>query len=146
MTVINHTRSAVKALVTITSDLGENIYQGDLSLHGALISLDEKDTLLSESHVLWKQGMRTLWIEIDQKRLPQLTWPVQMVVAAHKRAVVDPVSLDDIPEFVSIWSESFDADATKTNSQWVTRRFEPTAGVSVNIREETGDSIARHVW
>lgn len=146
ITVISHSRSVVRALVTITSDLGESIYQGDLALRAALISLDGKHTLLPESDFLWKQGMRTLWIEVDPKRLPQLTWPAKMAVAAHKRAVVDVFSQDEIPEFVSAWSDSFDADATKTNSQWVMRRFEPTAGVSLNIREETGDSIARHVW
>ena len=51
-----------------------------------------------------------------------------------------------IPEFVSAWSDDFDSDVTKGNSQWVMRRFGPTEGVELNIREDTGESIARHVW
>lgn len=143
---MDDTRSSVKALVTITSDLGEAIYQGDLSLRAALVSSDQKDVLFSEIIFFWKQGMRTLWIEVDQKLVSHLTWPAQMVVAAHGRTVLDALSLDDIPQFVSAWSDDFDACGTKVSSQWVMRRFKPAADVSLDIREESGDSIARHVW
>lgn len=75
-----------------------------------------------------------------------VTWSARMVVTAHGRAVVDALSSHTIPDFVSAWSDGFHSDATKGNSQWVMRRFEPTEGIALSIREDTGESIARHVW
>lgn len=143
----NYSRATVKALVTITSDLGESIYQADTSLWVAFVSPEnDNQTILSSPRFNWKGGMRSLWIEIERNHIPQVTWPTQMVVSAHSKAVVDRLSLETIPVVVSAWSDIFDANPTKGNSPWVMRRFELAEGISLSIREETGESIARHVW
>lgn len=90
--------------------------------------------------------MRCLSIEIDQRQISTVTWTARMVVTAQRRAIVDALSVEKIPEFLSAWSDSFDSDATTGHSQWVMRRFEPKEGIALNIREDTGESIARHVW
>ena len=90
--------------------------------------------------------MRCLSIEMDHGQSSMVTWSARMVVSADRRATIDALLSDTIPKFVSAWSDDFDSDVTKENSQWVMRRFSPTAGVEFNIREDTGESIARHVW
>ncbi|MCJ1269890.1 hypothetical protein MMC22_009783 [Lobaria immixta] len=147
ISTVDHARSVVKALITVTSDLGECIYPADLSLWVTLFSPgDDQPAILSTRDFVWKRGMRCLSIEIDQRQIPMATWAARMLVTAHRRAVVDALSSATIPDFVSAWSDSFDSDATQGNSQWVMRRFEPREGIVLNIREDTGESIARHVW
>lgn len=145
--LVRHSRPIIKALITITSDLGDRIYEGSQSLWITFISSNlDKSSTCTGKDFLWKAGMRSLWIEIDHGQLSQVTWPAQMVVAAHSRPLIDMFSLDNIPEFVGVWSDSIDTDVSKGYSPWVMRRLEPIEGVSLNIREETGESIARHVW
>lgn len=147
LSFVNPSHPLVKTLVTITSDLGESIYRGDLPLWVAFVSPDDgKHIILSSKRFHWKGGMRCLWIEIEQKQILEVTWPAQMVVAAHSKAVVDDLSLENVPVVVSAWSDSFDAGGAKGPSQWVMRKFEPTGGIALCIREESGESIARHVW
>lgn len=147
ISTVDHSRSVLKALITITSDLGESIYHGDVPLWVTLLSPnDNKTTILPGRDLFWKRGMRCLSIEIDPRQISMVTWSARMVVTAHGRAVVDALSSHSIPDFVSAWSDGFHSDATKGNSQWVMRRFEPTEGIALSIREDTGESIARHVW
>lgn len=147
ISIVDHSRTVVRALITITSDLGESICDGDLPLWATLISPDDnKTTTLSRRDFLWKRGMRCLSIEMDHGQSSMVTWSARMVVSAARRATVDALLSETIPEFVSAWSDDFDSDVTKGNSQWVMRRFGPTEGVELNIREDTGESIARHVW
>lgn len=147
ISTVDHARSVVKALITVTSDLGECIYPADLPLWVTLFSPgDDQPAILSTRDFFWKRGMRCLSIEIDQRQIPMATWAARMMVTAHRRAVVDALSSETIPDFVSAWSDSFGSDATQGNSQWVMRRFEPREGIALNIREDTGESIARHVW
>lgn len=144
---VDHSRSVVKALITITSDLGESIYDGDLPLWVSLVAANENDTTaLANRDVFWKRGMRCLSIEMDPRHVSTVTWSARMVVTAHRKAVPDALSSETLPDFVSAWSDSFASDATQGNSQWVTRRFEPTEGMVLEIREDIGESIARHTW
>lgn len=144
---VDHSRALVRALVTITSDLGESIYPGHLPLWVTVFSPDENPTaILARRDFFWKRGMRCLSIEIEARPIPTGTWSARMVVTAHRTAVVDSLSTESIPDYVSAWSDVFGSDATKDNCPWVMRRFGPKEGITLNIREDTGESIARHVW
>ena len=92
---VDQSRSVVRALITITTDLGESIYRGDRPLWATLVSPDDnRTTILSRRDFLWKRGMRCLSIEMDHGQSSTVTWSARMVVCADRRATVDALLSD----------------------------------------------------
>ena len=137
---------AVKALVTITTDLGDSFYPDRILLS---VRLANSEVCKSPSQtVLWKQNSRNVWIEIHIDRVSSMRWPMQMWVTAGNTGLYqgDKLDMERIPPIISIWSAPFDSDVNQAASKFVVRQFELARGCCLKIHEETGDSIARHVW
>ncbi|KAL8826536.1 MAG: hypothetical protein Q9191_003740 [Dirinaria sp. TL-2023a] len=139
----------VKALITITTDLGDDFFAQDLLLDAEIsVSTEEQDSI-SHHSAFWKGGSRVLWIEVDAPCLQIVEEPWRFAVRAARRETslrVDVLSADAIPEVFSAWSYVSQQAADTDHLNRIERRFMLRSGNVLSILEDTGESIARHIW
>ncbi|KAJ4983847.1 UPF0665 family protein c [Stagonosporopsis vannaccii] len=143
-------RTQVYCLITITSDLGDSTLPYDADLVAELISPArdfQGDEVLVERAIKWTAGLRTLPVT-----LPLKTWhaagPLRMRIGTKPKAshdTFDELSQVESQGIVSAWSAPFDSAGQKEAIKLVERRFS-IAHRTIRIWEETGESIARHLW
>ena len=141
-----NTRSgAIKSLITITNDLGDDLYQGDLKLEAELFpSGAEKGAPSMQKQFMWTSGMRTLWIEME--RIPiDVCCSIRLHIFGSN-PLVGTSLLMNFPDILSAWSQSFGIMANIEAGKRVERRLELSSGTSLSIFEDLGESIARHIW
>lgn len=138
-------RSHVRALITVTTDLGDDFYPADLTLHAIIVTTEyEKDWMSEWQTVKWESGMRTLWIDIvNLDASPSVD--LRLVVNSKQSKEGHSVLLETIPEILGVWSDTFDRDKDQA-SNLVERRYKTDSGHDRAVLEETGESIARHLW
>ena len=141
---IDH-RSHVRALITVTTDLGDGFYPADLTLHAIITTTGNGEDWLSEwQTVKWKSGMRNLWIDISNVD-PDSPVDLRLVVNSKRSSEGNRISAEHIPEILGIWSDVFGKDKNQAGSM-IERRYRIDSGPEQAIMEETGESIARHIW
>ncbi|TGO92118.1 hypothetical protein BPOR_0010g00300 [Botrytis porri] len=145
----------LSAKITITTDLGESYLISDVKLR-AEIEIDEK-SLGSGKEYIWKgtNGMRSLEIQIPIK-VPRGVeqWTTMIVGPAENTYGVG--SFEDVlgrsqneGGIVNVRSRSIDLKSGATRSEGMAERVFSTASGRrdhIHIWEETGESIARHIW
>ena len=135
----------VRSLVTITTDLGDAFYPADLKLNAIVVAAEDVKRHISEwQTVYWKSGMRTLWIDIANVDAISLL-DLRLVVNAETGTEWNVISFESMPEVLGVWSDSFDWDKRQAGSM-IERRYRTHSGPERIIMEETGESIARHIW
>jgi hypothetical protein len=138
-------KSNVYCLVNITSDLGDSTLPYDATLVAELISPQQGDQVLSSRCVKWTADMRTLAITLPLKP-QQKNMPLRVRVGVTPKATFDTFSSLSAPEssgIVSAWSAEFTSQ--KEAVKLAERRFQ-IANQTIKVWEETGESIARHLW
>ncbi|MCJ1247453.1 hypothetical protein MMC30_004667 [Trapelia coarctata] len=136
------------AVIAVTSDLGDYFYAGHLNL---IVSVEKDGDFSGETAIAlsWKDGMRALPFNIplgdgtddfESRRLH--------VSVSQYGVVADHLSLNELPGIVSGWSAKFDSYDAKQAERKLERRFrlDTWGGCELRMWEETGDSIARHIW
>lgn len=134
----------VRALVTITTDLGDDFYPVDLGLFAAVISDASKESDIEWERILWKRGTRNVWIEIRKPHFKE-TGIMRLLVNTQRTLAADSVLLSSFPEVFSVRCEIFGKDKPQAGDK-VERRYRTNLGNKRLIYEETGESIARHIW
>jgi hypothetical protein len=133
----------MSALLTITSDLGDSFLTKNVGLLAQVRTAN--DALLESHHLSWTSGQRVLRVRI-QLQHPNFLKPAPMAVPT----VLQISARRDGPGIVAAWSSVADvrdpAEALGAGSQMVQRRITMADGTSIRIYEETGESIARHIW
>lgn len=132
----------VRALITITTDLGDGFYPIDLTLHAIITG---EDNWTSEWRTVeWKSGMRNLWIDIVNVDADP---PVdsRLVVNSKQSKEGNRISIESIPEILAVWSDTFDKGKSQAGGM-IERRYRTPSDSERTIVEETGESIARHIW
>jgi hypothetical protein len=145
--------------ITITSDLGESFLCVDLPI--LIILLDDKDMQFQSRPFQWKAGNRQLEISFSIGKTGQATkgglkWPVRVLVqaqAAQNRLekltylLKGSTENEELSAFVlPVLSESISGIDLILTSRMAQRVFKMANGESLYIWEETGESIARHIW
>lgn len=142
-------KGLVRSLVTVTTDLGDDFYPGDLTIYAIVVATEREGSWQSVwQTVKWKSGMRSAWIEIRGME-PSPLGPLHLVVNTRKTLHAGDLLLNDLPEILDARSESFRRGGNWQQSQAgnrVERRFGMTLGCWTAIYEEIGESIARHLW
>lgn len=142
---------SVSALICITTDLGDAFLAEDVHLL-ATLSVDQTDKILYKEPLKWTAGKRELPISlgpfpehfsrqtvvlsvnaIDLRR-PETRWNDSLLGSAG------------VPLVISGWSAPFGGSQALVAEKLVERRFGPTDRLDLRIWEETGNSIARHIW
>ncbi|XPS79119.1 hypothetical protein M3J09_011106 [Ascochyta lentis] len=139
-------RTHVSCLITITSDLGDSFFPYHVELAAELIS-PAGDEICVWRTVQWTAGMRSLAITLPLKK-SYASSPLRVRVGVEPKAQSDDfneLSHADAHGIVSAWSADFNSPANPAGAKLVQRRFKMGEKV-ISVWEETGESIARHLW
>jgi hypothetical protein len=129
---------SVIALITITSDLGDIFLSSNANLTSRLIVADQPETVISQENVTWHGGSRELSLRLHVF-LGQTT-PLVRLHAFHTTAN------GSLPSIFDAWSAPFELLPDSRAAALVERRLSLSGLPTLMIWEETGNSIARHVW
>lgn len=138
------------AVITVTTDLGETFYLDDVALALVLREPLQHGDIYLRRTIQWTAGMRALPISLDLTRT-DVDWPARLHVGVRGAHMSDHfekhTNPGTLPSIISVWSESLDPLKGKFETgRRVERRFMPLSGRSLDIFEDTGESIARHLW
>lgn len=140
-------RHHVVCLITITSDLGDSFLPYDIQLSAELLTYEshKKERILVWSSVQWTAGMRSLVVKLP---LPHshASSPLRLKIGAGPKSTCDEyhqLSNTDSCGVITAWSARF--TLSEEAARLAERRFLMTPG-TVSVWEETGNSIARHLW
>ncbi|KAF2015687.1 hypothetical protein BU24DRAFT_461921 [Aaosphaeria arxii CBS 175.79] len=155
--IVNGPKSSepeISFLITITSDLGDSFLPYDVTLFAELIP-ESGGPIIASKKIVWGPGMRTLPISLPFKK-SKVNGAVIVRVGTQPK-----ISRDDFNSLlrretrgiVSAFSAPIDPiKGTKEARKLVERRIglgdsDTSEGKSeIRIWEETGESIARHLW
>ena len=136
---------AIKALVTVTTDLGDSFFPSRIALSAGLWS--DGHLLAENAGFIWQHGMRSLWIEFQLTKTKQLRRPLQMQIShASGGRALNLLSVEQLPRIIDICSPPIQSQVDGEVSKRVIRLFQYPSGHILRIHEDTGDSIARHIW
>jgi len=141
---------SIRALITITSDLGESFFGEDVLLSTSIVSAAHDGEVYLRKGLSWKAGMRSLQISFNFEK-SDIDWPVRVHVSLRNCPLSDHFEKHhngaDLPNVISAWSDVLDPpNGVLEASKTVERRFTPLNERQLKFWEETGESIARHIW
>ncbi|KAF2178570.1 hypothetical protein K469DRAFT_675476 [Zopfia rhizophila CBS 207.26] len=143
----NPSKAHVYCLVTITSDLGDSFFPYDVQLSAELCSTDSK--CFVHNKVKWSGGMRSLPVILSLAP-SSVEWPARVRVGVQPNSQSDQWDKLYSPDhfsIVSAWSAPLDPPrGVKEAAKLIERQLCPSSRKTVQIWEETGESIARHLW
>lgn len=141
-------RRHLYCLITITSDLGDSFLPHDIQLAAELLAgVDSGEHVAVWRTVQWTGGMRSLPITLPLPKSQVPSSLLRLRVGAEPKRTHDEYAAlleQDARGVVSAWSPPFTADTVAV--KLVERRFKLPNGPVISIWEETGESIARHLW
>lgn len=133
----------LKAVVTVTTDLGETFFPEDAELIATIRETAHDGEVYLRRKFQWSGGARSLPIILDVSR-NDIDWPACLHVGVKVSKGKGPGFL---PPVVDAWSGELDPTKGQLDSGWrVERRFTPLNERPVSLIEDAGDSIARHLW
>lgn len=146
---------SVSALICLTTDLGDSFLADDLDL-SATLAVDRTDTVLLQRTIRWQAGKRELGISLGPFRSPPSNQAIVLGIGAagasprpqprpHRQAD-DLLDQRGVPPVISAWSTPFGGSQSPMAEKLVERRFSLQNGPDLRVWEETGNSIARHIW
>ena len=135
-------KGCVRALITITTDLGDGFYPADLTLYAVITN--DMGWMSKWQTVNWKGGTRALWIDIVNVDA-NLPVDLRLVVNSKMSNQGNHVLAENMPELLGVWSDTFDKKKSQAGGM-VERRYRTVSEHEKMIMEETGESIARHIW
>ncbi|CAG8958669.1 hypothetical protein HYFRA_00011510 [Hymenoscyphus fraxineus] len=151
--------SSLTAKITITTDLGESFLWEDINVIAELVSQDGEKVVGKGVEYAWKgrEGMRGL--EVVLRISPRVDGVVRMRVRSvsgeldvrRLSEVVDRMGKDEEGSVVGVWSMDVNLSTSSAKVKEVQpplaeRVFQIGDGKALHIWEETGESIARHIW
>ncbi len=129
---------SVSALITITTDLGDTFLLSDLNLISCLVTAEDPQNVLCRSEVHWHRGCRELLLNLTAY-IGQSAPLLQLHVFHDKASVY-------IPSVLEAWSATFKPVVDSRNAGLIERQLSLPCLTNLRIWEETGNSIARHIW
>lgn len=129
------------AVIAVTTDLGDSLLTQDVTLIVRIVDATGNQEILSTSESQWKSGTRALKVNV----------PVSVklngrLIYMHitTREAISAYANNKMPAIIDIWSAQFMIKASVRSEPVVERRLQ--GKTTVRMLEETGDSIARHIW
>ncbi|KAI9704125.1 MAG: hypothetical protein M1836_006986 [Candelina mexicana] len=149
----NNQYTQVKALITITSDLGDTFYPGDVTVWATVrgSSIPRRGCKHEQwIPINWRAGYRSLPIQHSFLE-SRIVWPIRLQVTTQRRTLTDGVKIPGVedqgvqlPDIVSAWSMPLEAAPDQEVQRMVERRFSLSSSHELRIYEETVLSLALH--
>ena len=134
---------SVATVITITTDLGEVFFPRDVELTALLVGAVNADTILAQGHYQWNGGQRAMKCVLSSRKILDNS-PLRLRVSARHNSCC--LSSYQIPKVLDAWSAPFTQDGHLQADPLVERQLQLSDDVWLKIWEETGNSIARHIW
>jgi len=153
---------ALVAKITVTTDLGESFLAADVGILVDVVAEDGESLLGPGKEYVWKgrDGMRSLEVSLSMQKVRKVP-AVKMVVAAkgerHVNSFEGVLGIDDKMgtvenqgRIVTVRSMEIDVQSGQPTATGMAERVFSSSirngGTEIHIWEETGESIARHIW
>ncbi|EEH18038.1 hypothetical protein PABG_00601 [Paracoccidioides brasiliensis Pb03] len=138
----------IETLVTITTDLGDSFLAEDAKLISILQFTNICGGIPTpfEKTFSWKAGNRELKIVLGPCQLLVANQAARLSVRDASGGLVDRLEPSKAPSIVTAWSAEFGMNCALHADRLVERRFKLEIGPQLRTWEETGNSIARHIW
>lgn len=133
----------IKALITITTDLGDAFFDGSVVLTASLRGTDFESVYLGKNYT-WNAPKRALNIELLWRNGD--TVPAWLHVGVENSEGSDYIGSDHIPAITSLWAAIVTPSSQECRTDLVQRRLKLHDSGILVIWEESGESIARHIW
>jgi hypothetical protein len=148
---------ALVAKITITTDLGESFLAADVGICVYIVDVDGESILGPGREYIWKgrEGMRSLEVNLAMRKVRKLDIVRMCVVATEDVCMdnfesvlgVDKTSKAESQGGVApVRSMEIDVRTGQTIGTGLAERVFRNNLAEIHIWEETGESIARHVW
>jgi len=158
--VLPSSPQTLSAKITVTTDLGESFLYADVSL---VVELEygNRSSVVEGKEYLWKgrDGMRSLEVSIPMiitgKRY---SYPIVRMLVRPKEdkyamdtfgAILGEVNIhnsENAGGIVAVRSMDVYLNGQKDSTPSMAERIFSSTGKEIRICEETGESIARHIW
>lgn len=142
---------SISAIISLTTDLGDSFLADDVDLL-ATLAIEGSGKVLYQRPLNWAAGKRELAVSLGPfaGRLSQEI-VVLGVSAIDPRRGQSPMSdhllgQHTVPLVISGWSAAFGGQQSLMAEKLIERRFGPEDTLDLRVWEETGNSIARHIW
>lgn len=153
---------ALVAKITVTTDLGESFLAADVGILVDVVAEDGESLLGPGKEYVWKgrEGMRSLEVSLSMQKVRKVP-TVKMVVAAKGEPYVDSFegvlgindkmrTVENRGRIVTVRSMEIDVQSGQPTGTGMAERVFSSSirngGTEIHIWEETGESIARHIW
>ncbi|KAK3699998.1 hypothetical protein LTR37_016158 [Vermiconidia calcicola] len=134
----------LKAVLAITTDLGETFYPEDIDLVITVRDIENDGDIYLRRKVQWKAGARSVPVAFNLSH-QDVEWPACVHVAVKNSATANNCGF--LPPICDVWSGLLNPTKGRMDSgRRVERRFMSGAEREVSLLEDAGDSIARHLW
>lgn len=147
--VVDKSDVTLKAVITVTTDLGETFFPDSLELIAVLRESSEDGDVFLRRRLQWPAGSRSIPVSFNLSR-NDIEWPACLHISAKSTSTTSLPSLAAsgfLPPIVDIWSGSLNpVKGDFESGQRVERRFISLAERTISLLEDAGDSIARHLW
>lgn len=133
----------VTSVVTITTDLGDTSLWSSVDLVARLVDVDTAGEVVETTKCPWQGGKRTVSVFFTYGK-GQSNHNLRVHVTTEDTASC--CIAFKLPEILDVWSAPFRQNDIGRSDTLVERKFDLSAGQTLRIWEETGNSIARHIW
>ncbi|KAJ5632390.1 hypothetical protein N7490_008729 [Penicillium lividum] len=136
----------ITALICITTDLGDDFLAEDVDLVATWAQRSPRETI-DQSSLKWQAGARQLSITMGPYSIDHVSQH-EAVFQVRAQTMQDILGIDTTPLVISGCSAPFEWQSEPAE-KLIQREFSIAAGQSIpslKIWEETGNSIARHIW
>jgi hypothetical protein len=134
----------ILAVLTVTTDLGETFFPDEIELIVRLVNTQKPKVVLDFWPVIWNKNARVVKLNVRH----MISNPTLMMRLHVSTRETDELLAEGCqpPKVLDAWTSSFRLDALAYTEDLIERRMRLTNDTCVKIWEETGESIARHIW
>ena len=133
----------IRTLITITTDLGDAFYPGNVDVHVGVAN--RKPGLIFLGTASWRSGMRSLQIEVKVRSV-ELAFSAQLLLTCNASLEADLLHWGEIPDIVGAWSDRFEGHIEGPDPKVIIRKLRLPNNRRLDLYEECGESIAHHIW
>ena len=133
----------VTAVIAVTTDLGDDFFADDLALTARLLDVHNPDKIFDRRQLSWQGQSRALKLSL-QCSGKHVSRDVRMHVTTSETRSNLPRRC--VPDVLDVWSAPFHLTDKQRAEPMVERQLVLANDSTLRILEETGDSIARHIW
>jgi hypothetical protein len=143
VTDLDKKSNLVTSVITITTDLGDISLWSSVELIARLVDVDNAGKVIETTKCPWQGGKRTVTVFFTYDKGHSNH---DLRVCVTTKDTEGSWASFKLPEILDVWSAPFRQNTIGRSASLVERQFRLSAPVTIRIWEETGNSIARHIW